>query len=324
MRSRAWYIQPQMDVFNAVLAFKNFSSPDDVAVMVISYQSTNKSTTQHVHGNLGDFELIIEDTIGVVIFVPLHQNRSTDFVLNYYSGCEFLSANQDQVNYVDSQQYDQKKCWLVNPKDNGQIRRFYFSIRDVNLNSGQEIAIWDIHTTNLIATASSDTNEEVIAAEPSEYAVILVDMICTKNVCKSDAANSFIVSYYAMTQADLDCQQIQRECFERKITPDTNCNTSCPAFDNMIIEEYGLQAKGNASAVLRSGVQQFNQGAEAQNRYCPWGEQQCSCLRRYSSNPKRFCDLRCFRITKHCAFACVYHKMITCIRIKLLESIILL
>jgi len=44
--------------------------------------------------------------------------------------------------------------------------------------------------------------------------------------------------------------KVQRECYERKITPDLRCNSTCPAFDNMVIEEYGLQVTAQFSNFL--------------------------------------------------------------------------
>ena len=71
---------------------------------------------------------------------PNSFSKQNNFVL---AGCEFLSSSQDQINYQDPDQisFKQKQCWLIYPDDNTESRRTYFSIREVNLNAGQEVAV---------------------------------------------------------------------------------------------------------------------------------------------------------------------------------------
>ena len=74
------------------------------------------------------------------------------------------------------------------------------------------LQIWDVHTTNLIASApTEDSSETAIAAQPYDYATILIDLICTRNECRSDS-NSFIVSYYGKDKNQV-CFWVERiEC----------------------------------------------------------------------------------------------------------------
>ena len=63
---------------------QNFSSSIDTTVMVIVYTSPSNSTTRHFYGEMANFEIVVENAIGVMVFVPLNTNKSINFVLNYY------------------------------------------------------------------------------------------------------------------------------------------------------------------------------------------------------------------------------------------------
>ena len=58
------------------------------------------------------------------------------------------------------------------------------------------VQIWDIHTSHLIATATDGDDDRLVAAEPLEYAIIIIDLICTTNSTCMSEDNSLFISYY--------------------------------------------------------------------------------------------------------------------------------
>ena len=52
---------------------------------ILAYNGERNIHNEFIYGELGNFELVIQDTTEVGVHVQLKANESTNFVLNYYS-----------------------------------------------------------------------------------------------------------------------------------------------------------------------------------------------------------------------------------------------
>ncbi|XP_076816094.1 uncharacterized protein LOC143462001 isoform X2 [Clavelina lepadiformis] len=338
-RGRAWYINPTPEPSNTILAFKNFSCTEENPVMIISYKSTTEKNIQYFYGELGNFELVMENVIGVVLYVPIESGKAADFILNYYSGCQILTSTHSQINFRENYPKEYSKnsqptCWFIKVNDDFDRSRFYFSLRNVALNDGQQLAIWDLHTSQVVTTVTDVEDYQLVAAQTKESQSILIDLLCTTEDYKcSRKGNTFLISYYGMTTADIACIEIQRMCSSRQFLPDTLCNTTCSAFDNMLIDEYTLESQTQT----RSGGAQSDEGLDVieeeivleetpkvedktRRRRCPMPPRLCSCPK--NTNLYQFCPkhVRCIGQGR-CTFACMFSKVTHCLKVRLLNVV---
>jgi len=70
--------------------------------MVITYHSEQEKTSQYFYGDLGNFEVLCKNAIGIIIYVPIQTQKVADFLVDYYSKYMIFLKNSNLLNNLYS------------------------------------------------------------------------------------------------------------------------------------------------------------------------------------------------------------------------------
>nr|XP_002129157.1 uncharacterized protein LOC100181573 isoform X1 [Ciona intestinalis] len=304
-RGRAWYIQANPNPSNFIMAFKNFNATVHSPVMLITYYNRTSKTVQYLYGPLGDFEIVKQNAMTIIIYVPIRSRNPPEFLMHYYSGCDILTTTQNQFVYPPTREANitntAAKCWIIHPFNTRARERIYFSFRNVLLDHGQKVQMWDLHTSGFLGELTGVTSHHLMASESYPSQLVMVELVCVSTNCNMQKTQ-MAVNYYGMNHTDVNCIHNQMRCtFENGTLPQSYCNElECPALDNMLTEEYGLESN---EPVSRSGAVTTNSSGMRISKGCRGGVRYCRCPKKV--NLLSFClpKIKCPKLpicVRHC------------------------